>query len=90
MYNIEFSSRARRDLRVLAERAPRHNIQRLYAAIDGLAREPRPHGVQQLRGRGKVYRIRESDYRIFYEIDDKERVVLISRVLRRNEGTYRF
>lgn len=36
-----------------------------------------------------VYRVRVGNYRVIYEVYDKENVVLISRVLRRTETTYR-
>ncbi len=89
MYGLSIGSKAKRDFRALAERAPRHDIERLYITVENLVHEPRPHGVQQVRGRDRVYRVRVGNYRVIYEVDDKENIVLISRVLRRNEATYR-
>lgn len=42
----------------------------LKEAIYNLAENPRPVGYKKLKGR-EAYRIRVSDYRIIYEIEDK-------------------
>ena len=89
MYRLRTSVRANRDLRALAERAQRHDVGRLYIAIESLPNEPRPYGVQKIRGKDNAYRIRVGNFRVIYEIYDKENAVLISRVLRRTETTYR-
>jgi mRNA interferase RelE/StbE len=56
-------------------------------AIESLANNPRPFGVKKLAGR--VHRIRVGPYRIIYSIYDRERVVVIDKVDRRKERTYR-
>ena len=89
MCSLKISSKANRDLRTLAERAPKNDVERLYIAVESLVDEPQPHGVQKIRGQERSYRIRVGNYRVIYEVYDKENVVLISRVLRRNETTYR-
>lgn len=89
MFSLEISSRANRDLKTFAERLSRHDVERLYMAIESLVNEPRPYGVQKIRGEERVYRIRLGNYRVIYEVYDKENVVLILRVLRRSETTYR-
>jgi len=45
--------------------------------ISLLSENPRPSGVKKLKGFDHEYRIRVGDYRIRYEIDDKESVVVI-------------
>lgn len=55
--------------------------------IRNLAINPRPHGVVKLYR--NVHRIRVGDYRVIYSILDKEKVVLISKVARRTERTYK-
>jgi mRNA interferase RelE/StbE len=42
-----------------------------------LGDEPRPSGVVKLKGADSEYRIRIGDYRVRYEIDDKDSVVII-------------
>ena len=57
---------------------------RIAAAIDGLADDPRPRGSVKLAGRDD-YRIRVGDYRIVYAVDDDEHLVLVARIARRRE-----
>lgn len=57
---------------------------RMAAAIDGLAREPRPAGVVRLAGRDD-YRIRIGEYRIVYAVDDDARLVIVARIAHRRE-----
>jgi mRNA interferase RelE/StbE len=63
---------------------PPHDHQ-VKKAIDGLAREPRPHGVKKLSGTTDGYRGRAGDYRILYTIDDRKKVVTIYRIRHRRE-----
>lgn len=57
---------------------------RIRAAVDGLASDPRPVGAVKLAGRDD-FRIRVGDYRIVYAIDDDDRIVLIARIAHRRE-----
>jgi len=45
--------------------------------------------VRKIEGAERAYRVRVGDYRVVYEIYDKERLVLIIQVARRTEATYR-
>jgi mRNA interferase RelE/StbE len=56
-------------------------------AIDELSGQPRPRGVVKLRD--NIYRVRVGDYRVIYSIEKKDKVILVSRVRRRTETTYR-
>lgn len=72
-YQVELSKRAERQLRKLDP-----DIQSLIGvAIDTLAIDPRPAGVKKLKGDENVYRIRVRDYRIVYEIQDDDLIVLV-------------
>lgn len=53
-----------------------------------LAAIPRPFGVKKLKGFENFYRIRVSDYRIVYSIDDSQQQIEIARIDRR-ENVYR-
>jgi mRNA interferase RelE/StbE len=57
---------------------------RVRAAIDGLAEDPRPVGCTKLAGRDD-YRTRVGDYRVVYAIDDSERLVIVARIAHRRE-----
>ncbi len=89
MYRIEVSSGAERDLRKLDRRISRRDFERLRAAVNALAQEPRPQGVRKLKGAQRSFRIRVGSYRVVYNIYDDDRFVLILHVGLRNESTYR-
>ena len=80
-YRLEFAPRVHRQL----HRLPRDIQVRLAAAMEALAANPRPHGVKKLSGEENLYRIRAGDYRIIYQIRDKELIVLIVKVAHRRE-----
>jgi len=46
----------------------------ILEAIAALAKDPRPHGCKKLKGR-PAYRIRIGNYRIIYDVFDKELIV---------------
>lgn len=58
--------------------------ERVRAAIDGLAVDPRPVGCQKLAGRDD-FRIRVGDHRVVYAVDDTERLVIVARIAHRRE-----
>jgi len=52
--------------------------ERIGAAVDKLANDPRPSGAKALKGMQGVLRIRVADdYRVLYTIDDDDLLVLI-------------
>jgi mRNA interferase RelE/StbE len=57
---------------------------RIAAAIDGLAIDPRLTGSVKLAGRDDL-RIRVGDYRIVYSVDDAEDLVIIARIAHRRD-----
>ncbi len=79
--------------RVLLERGAEKDLSRLtseihdrvIAAIQRLATNPRPPGCRKLAGSKNDWRIRVGDYRVVYEIADEVRIVRISRVRHRRE-----
>ena len=81
MYRILLERAAEKDLSKLSSRV--HD--RLIAAIQGLATNPRPPGCRKLAGRKDDWRIRVGDYRVVYEIADEIRIVRIHRVRHRRE-----
>ena len=62
---------------------------RVQKEIANLSINPRPAGVKKLSGRlNGVWRLRIGDYRLLYDVDDKQRIVWIFDVRKRNERTY--
>lgn len=81
MYEIKFATSAAREFRSLSTELK----DRVGTAIDGLSQDPRPLGVRKLAGHGRLYRICVGQYRIVYEIDDRELLIRITRVRHRRE-----
>lgn len=81
-YRIEFAASAAREFRAL----PGDVKRRVTAAVDSLRAVQRPAGVRKLTGSDRLYRIRVGHYRIVYEIDDKAKLVRVTRVRHRREA----
>ena len=54
----------------LAAIGPKADRQHLVAKMQSLASSPRPHGSEKLAGYDNRYRVRQSNYRIVYLIDN--------------------
>ncbi|MGD0768767.1 MAG: type II toxin-antitoxin system RelE/ParE family toxin [Tepidisphaeraceae bacterium] len=61
-------------------------VKRIDAAILALAENPRPSGCVRLSGQSHLWRIRVGDYRVLYEIQDQQLVVLVVSVAHRREA----
>ena len=81
MYRVFLARSAEKDLGRLS--ADVHD--RVIAAIQRLARNPRPPGCRKLVGADDDWRIRVGDYRVVYEIADNLRFVRVNRVRHRRE-----
>jgi mRNA interferase RelE/StbE len=80
-YDIDLRPRARRSLRQFDAAT-----QKIIAdAIDGLATQPKPPGVQALKGHRPWLRTRVGDYRIIYVVDDRSRMITIAEIGHRRE-----
>lgn len=75
-YRVELSQPAAKVIRDLDQKMRVRIISRLRA----LAENPRPDGVKKLQGEESVYRVRERDYRIIYEIFDKKLLIVVLKV----------
>jgi len=80
-YEVRLARRAVRSL----EDMQRRDQQRIRAAIDLLAENPRPPSCVALQGEAGVYRVRVGDYRIVYEVLDQVLVVQVVRIGYRRE-----
>lgn len=80
-YQILLKPRARRDI----EKLPKVASERVAAAIDALANDPRPPGVKKLQGDDNLWRVRVGAHRIVYEIHDGRLIVLVIRVAHRKD-----
>ena len=57
----------------------------MVTRIASLSNDPRPVGSAKLSGQDK-YRIRQGDYRVLYEIVDRELVVTVVKIGNRRDG----
>ena len=68
------------------ERIKPPDLRKIVRVIDALAANPRPQGVQKLKGVSEnFYRVRIGDYRIIYTISDEVRIVNIRWVGHRKD-----
>ena len=79
-YTIFILRRAQKELAQLSGRAYR----RVCDAIRALAQNPRPSGCRKLTAR-EGWRIRVGNYRVIYEIDDRQQTVTILHVGHRRD-----
>ena len=66
------------------EAVPIRDRRCIIEKIRGLGDDPRPMGVEKLSGDDK-YRLRQGDFRILYEIQDRELIVTIVRIGNRRD-----
>ncbi len=80
-YSVTLAPSAARQLRTFDPDVRR----RIQAAIELLAVEPRPPAATRLVGGSGEWRVRTGNYRIVYEINDNQLVVLVLRMGHRRE-----
>jgi mRNA interferase RelE/StbE len=80
-YEVRLARRAARALSALQRREQ----QRIRAALDLLADNPRPPNCVPMQGEDSVYRVRVGDYRIVYEVLDAVLLVHVVRIGHRRE-----
>jgi mRNA interferase RelE/StbE len=80
VYRLELSHTAHRQIRKLPEQIQ----ERVNQAILRLAEDQRPPGVKKLMAR-EGYRVRVGDYRILYYVNDREKLVIVYRVMPRQD-----
>lgn len=78
-YKITFRKSVTGDLRAI----PNRDVKRILKRIDSLAENPRCAGCIKLTGR-ELYRVRQGNYRIVYEIVDTRLVVCVVKVAHRS------
>lgn len=81
IYRVELKPTAERDLAALQHK----DRVRVAKKIDALAKNPRPSGVEKLRGENDLWRVRVGNYRIIYTIRDDLILVLVVRIGNRRE-----
>lgn len=81
LYKIDLKPSAEKDLRNL----PKPFIVRIKEKIEKLGAEPLPIQAIKLSTAEHLYRIRVGDYRIIYEVDEREMQVTIHYIRHRRQ-----
>ena len=82
MYEIFIERNAEKEL----DKLESGTFDTITNSISNLAEEPRPSGCRKLQGSTNEWRIREGDYRIIYEINDKDKTINILKVRHRKDA----
>jgi len=80
-FEIRILPSVRKDLRGI----PKDTVRRILGTIEGLATDPRPPGHKKKLTSMNLYRLRTGSYRIVYEINDAELVVIAVKVGHRKD-----
>jgi mRNA interferase RelE/StbE len=64
---------------------PNAVFDRVAVKIQQLGEDPRSDGVVKMKGADNEYRIRIGDYRVRYEIDDEDAIVLLLQCKHRKD-----
>ena len=65
---------------------PNAVYERIYTKIQQLAKNPYPDGVVKLKGTDNEYRIRIGDYRVRYQINNKDLIVILVQCKHRKDS----
>ena len=85
-YEIRVGKRTRKEI----ARFRTKDQVRIVVALRALAEDPRPAGCRPVTTAERgTYRVRVGDHRIAYLVLDNEQVVIVARVSRRGEDTYK-
>ncbi len=76
-----------RDIEKQLLRIPKTDVERMAETMRSFHNDPRPPGCRKIDD--SLYRVRDGSYRIIYGIFDDEKVVVVCKVARRTEATYR-
>ncbi len=79
-YRIVIKKSAAKEIEAL----PQKDRLRVIERIRALAEDPRPSGCKKLSKQEK-YRVRQGRYRILYQIEDGELLVIVVRVAHRKD-----
>ena len=78
-YSLSFKKSVAKDLRHI----PNKDVKRILKVIESLRQNPRPDGCIKLSGQ-ECYRLRQGVYRIVYEIQDENLIILVVKVAHRS------
>ncbi len=77
-YSLRFKKSVAKDLRSI----PKKDIKRILKCVEHLCADPRAEGCIKLSGQER-YRVRQGVYRIIYEIQETQLVIMVVKVAHR-------
>ena len=80
MYKVELRRRVQDKLDSL----PESDREMVIGALLNLEEDPRPRGVEKIRGK-ELWRVRKGDYRVVYDVDDDAKIVTVVRIGHRKD-----
>ena len=84
IYQVEIS----RDAIKFLKKLDKKNLYRIQGVIELLSQNPRPPKSKKLANKN-YWRVRVGDYRIVYEIKDKNLIIVVIRIANRSD-VYKF
>lgn len=78
MFEIVFSNKSAR----FTKNCERHDAKRILEKIESLKENPVIHDTKVLSGKG-LFRIRIGRYRVLYSVKNKEKIILIDNIDKR-------
>jgi mRNA interferase RelE/StbE len=81
-YSITFKPSVEKELKSL----PKELVSRIMKKIENLAINPFPHQVVKLSSTEQLYRIPVGEYRIIYEVNTKDKEIIIHYARHRREA----
>lgn len=80
-YKLSISSSAEKKLKKI----PKKDLVKVIEKIQSLSINPLPEGCRKLSGEENVYRVRQGNYRIIYEIENKKLIILVLKIGHRKD-----
>ncbi|MFZ4591524.1 MAG: type II toxin-antitoxin system RelE family toxin [Ignavibacteria bacterium] len=80
MYNVIISDYALKEL----DKIDFQSVEKIFDSLKQLKSNPKPVGSIKLKGEN-AYRIRKGNYRIIYEVDNKNKEVIIYHITQRKD-----
>ena len=82
-----YTLKIHRDVEKQLQRIPKSQRERMVVTMRSLRIDPRPPGCVKLDN--VLFRVRQGQYRVIYAVFDKEVVIVICKVAKRAEDTYK-
>jgi mRNA-degrading endonuclease RelE of RelBE toxin-antitoxin system len=85
MYSLDWKHKAQKQLSKIGDRTIREEI---YEAAQALCNFPNISQVKKLTDHKYPYRLRIGRYRLFFEVAESVRIIMIEEVKKRDDRTY--